>query len=68
MRIYNGFSVSDGIAYGKAITLFYEKNFIKDNISDDEKEKEIKRFENLFSTYLDADRIKAEDEKLEKRL
>lgn len=68
MRIYNGFSVSDGIAYGKAIILFYEKNFIKDNISDDEKEKEIKRFENLFSTYLDADRIKAEDEKLENLL
>ena len=68
MRIYNGFSVSDGIAYGKAVTLFYEKNFIKDNISDDEKDKEIERFENLLSIYLKSDRIKADDEKLENLL
>ena len=29
MRIYNGFSVSNGIVYGKVVTLFYEKNFIQ---------------------------------------
>ena len=41
MRIYDGFSVSDGIAYGKAVTLFYEKIFIQDKILDNEKEKEL---------------------------
>ena len=39
MRIYDGFSVSDGIAYGKAVTLFYEKISIQDKILDNEKRK-----------------------------
>ena len=50
MKVYDGFSVSNGIAYGKAITLFYEKNFIQEKISDNDKEKEITRFESLLSS------------------
>ena len=68
MKVYDGFSVSNGIAYGKAITLFYEKNFIQENISDNDKEKEITRFESLLSSYLESDRIKVQDEKLESLL
>ena len=52
MRIYNGFSVSNGIVYGKVVTLFYEKNFIQDKISDNEKEREIIRFENLLNIHI----------------
>ncbi len=37
MRIYNGFSVSNGIVYGKVVTLFYEKNFIQDKMQIDTK-------------------------------
>ena len=68
MRIYDGFSVSDGIAYGKAVTLFYEKIFIQDKILDNEKEKELLRFESLLSGFLESDRIMDEDEKLENLL
>ena len=68
MRIYNGFSVSNGIVYGKVVTLFYEKNFIQDKISDNEKEREIIRFENLLSSYLKVDRVKVDDKKLENLL
>ena len=68
MRIYNGFSVSNGIVYGKVVTLFYEKNFIQDKISDNEKEREIIRFENLLSSYLEVDRVKVDDKKLENLL
>ena len=68
MRIYDGFSVSDGIAYGKAVTLFYEKISIQDKILDNEKEKELLRFESLLSGFLESDRIMDEDEKLENLL
>ena len=68
MRIYNGFSVSNGIVYGKVVTLFYEKNFSHDKISDNEKEREIIRFENLLSSYLEVDRVKVDDKKLENLL
>ena len=68
MKIYNGFSVSNGIVYGKVVTLFYEKNFIQDKISDNEKEREIIRFENLLSSYLEVDRVKVDDKKLENLL
>ena len=68
MKIYNGFSVSNGVAYGNAVTIFYDKNIIREKISDSEKEKEIIRFEDLFSSYLQQDRIKSNDKKLENLL
>lgn len=68
MKMYEGFSVSDGIAYGKAITVCYERKFVRDEISDDEKENEIARFESLLSSYLESERVKAVDKKLESLL
>ena len=68
MKIYNGFSVSNGVAYGNAVTVFYNTNIFREKISDSEKEKEIIRFEDLFSSYLEQDRIKSDDKKLENLL
>lgn len=68
MRIYNGFSVSSGVSYGNAVTIIYDTNIVKEKISDNEKENEIERFENLLSSYLESDRIKSDDQKLENLL
>ncbi len=48
--------------------MLWERKFVRDEISDCEKEKEIARFESLLSSYFKSERVKAVDKKLESLL
>ena len=46
-----GFSISKGIVLGKTVTLYYNNKAKKDYVLEEEKEVEIKRFNNLIKSY-----------------